>query len=60
MDNLKIAVTVLEIIVAVIALLVIGDYIGYKVGRMRLAYASLFTFLGLVVVFAIYAAIVLI
>jgi hypothetical protein len=37
--------------------MVIGDYIGYKVGRWKLASYSLFTILGVIVLFAIYAAI---
>lgn len=42
-------------IIIVIALLLIGDYLGYKVGRMKLATFGGFTVLGLVVLFAIYA-----
>ena len=57
MDSLRIAITVVEIIVGVAAALVIGDYIGYKFGRMRLATYTLFTVLGVIVAFAIYAAI---
>jgi hypothetical protein len=57
MLDLKTAITIVEIIVAVAAALLLGDYIGYKFGRMKLATYTLFTVLGLVVVFAIYAAI---
>jgi len=53
------AITIVEIIAALAAAMALGDYLGYKIGRWRLA-----TILGLVtlvtiVVFAIYAAIVL-
>lgn len=44
-------------IVIVIALLLAGDYLGYKVGRMKLATYGGFTILGLVIIFAIYAII---
>ena len=57
MDSLRTAITVVEIIVGVAAALVIGDYIGYKFGRMKLATYTLFTVLGVIVAFAIYAAI---
>ncbi|HEX7475109.1 MAG TPA: hypothetical protein VF318_04015 [Dehalococcoidales bacterium] len=57
MDSLRTAITVVEIIVGVAAALVIGDYIGYKFGRMRLATYTFFTVLGVIVAFAIYAAI---
>lgn len=40
-----------------IALLLVGDYLGYKVGRTKLAMYSGFTVLGLVILFAIYAII---
>jgi hypothetical protein len=57
MSELKTAITVVEIIVGVAAALLIGDYIGYKFGRMKLATYTLFTVLGVIVAFAIYAAI---
>jgi hypothetical protein len=57
MFDLKMAITIVEIIVGVAATLLIGDYIGYKFGRMKLATYTLFTVLGLVVLFAIYAAV---
>ena len=47
------------IVLAVIAGLLLGDYLGYKMGRRRLV-----TFLGIiallaVIVFAVYAAVIL-
>ena len=57
MDSLRTAITVVEIIVGVAAAMLIGDYIGYKFGRMKLAAYTLFTVLGVIVAFAIYAAI---
>jgi hypothetical protein len=55
--ELKTAITVVEIIVGIGILLVVGDYLGYKFGRWRLASYSLFTVLGFVVAFAIFAAV---
>jgi hypothetical protein len=57
MFDLKMAITIVEIIVGIAIALVAGDYIGYKFGRMKLATYTLFTALGIIVLFAIYAAI---
>ena len=57
METLKTAITVVEIVVAIAAAMVIGDYIGYKFGRMKLASYTFFTVLGIIILFAIYAAI---
>jgi hypothetical protein len=57
MFDLKTAITIVEIIVGVAIALVVGDYIGYKFGRMKLATYTLFSALGIIVLFAIYAAI---
>ena len=43
--------------IAVLVLLLLGDYIGYKIGRRRLALISATIALVTVVVFAIYAAV---
>jgi hypothetical protein len=57
MFDLKTAITVVEIIVGIAIALVVGDYIGYKFGRMKLATYTLFSALAIIVLFAIYAAI---
>jgi hypothetical protein len=57
--DLKTAITIVEIIVAIAVSMVLGDYIGYKFGRMKLATTVLFTVIGVVVIFAIYAAVTL-
>ncbi len=57
METLKTAISIVEIIVAVAAVLLIGDYVGYKFGRMKLATYTLFTVLGIIILFAIYAAV---
>ncbi len=57
MENLKTAITIVEIIVGIAAAMVIGDYLGYKFGRMKLATYTLFTVLAVIVCFVIFAAI---
>ena len=60
MPELKSAITVLEIIVAVAATMLLGDYLGYKIRRWRLAVIVGVITLVSVVGFAIYAAILFI
>ncbi len=55
--DLKIAIEIVVIIIAIVAVMLIGDYIGYKFGRMKLAVYGGYIVLGLIVLFAIYAAI---
>jgi hypothetical protein len=57
--DLRTAITIVEIVVAIGVAMVLGDYIGYKFGRMKLATTVLFTLIGVIVIFAIYAAIIL-
>jgi hypothetical protein len=57
MTDLRTAITVVEIIVGVAACIVLGDYLGYKFGHRKIAEYTLFIFLALVILFAIYAAI---
>ena len=59
MFDLKTAITIVEIIVGVAVVMLLGDYIGYKFGRMKLFTTTMFTVLGLVVLFAIYSAVML-
>ena len=59
MPELKDAITVVEIIVTVVVALLLGDYLGYKIGRWRLAMIVGFIALVSIVAFAIYAAVVL-
>ena len=54
---LEVAIRIVEIIIAVLVTLLLGDYLGYKIGRRRLALISATIALVTVVVFAIYAAI---
>jgi hypothetical protein len=59
MIELKTAITIVEIIVGVAFAMVIGDYLGHKVGRGKLAIGTLISVLVLIVAFAIYSAVVL-
>jgi hypothetical protein len=60
MPELKVAVTIVEVIIAVVVVLLLGDYLGHKIGRWRLAMITGIVALVSIIVFAIYAAIVLI
>ncbi len=55
--DLRTAIVIVSIVVAVAVAMLLGDYIGYKFGRMKLATYTLFFVLGLIVLFAIYAAV---
>ena len=57
MDNLRLASTVIIYIVIIGIVLLIGDYLGYKFGRMKLATYTLFSVLALVIIFAIFAVV---
>jgi hypothetical protein len=59
MTQLQIARLTMIIIVATMAVLVLGDYLGYKIRRWRLATIAGSIALVSVIAFAIYAAIVL-
>ncbi len=59
MPELKTAMTIVEIIIAVLAALALGDYLGYKFGQRRAAAIMGVIALAVIVLFAIYAAIVL-
>ena len=56
--DLKLASIIVIGILVAIVLVLFGDYLGYKVGRPRLAAVCGFTILGLVVLYAIYAIVV--
>jgi len=59
MAELKTSITVVEIIVAVVLTMLLGDYLGYKIGRWRLAAIVGIVALASIVAFAIYAAVML-
>ncbi len=55
--DLRTASTVVVGIVIFAVVMLFGDYLGHKVGRMRLATYTLFIVLGLIIVFAIFAVV---
>ena len=57
MLELKTAIFYVELIFATVAALLLGDYLGYKIGRSRLAVIVGCIALASIVAFAIYAAI---
>ncbi|MBN1367683.1 MAG: hypothetical protein JW967_07135 [Dehalococcoidales bacterium] len=57
MDELKLAILIVVILVGIYVVMLLGDYFGYKFGRMRLALYGGYVTLGLIILFAIYAAI---
>ena len=50
-------IRIVEIIIAVLAVALIGDYLGYKIGRRRLALIAATIALVTIVAFTIYAAV---
>ena len=59
MPELKTVATIAEIIIAILITAVLGDYLGYKFGHGRVAIILGIIVLAVIVLFAIYAAIVL-
>lgn len=57
MFDLRTASTIIVAIIIVACVMLIGDYMGYKFGRMKLATYTLFTVLGLIIIFAIFAVV---
>jgi len=60
MPTLNVAISVVEITVAIVLTMLLGDYLGYKIGRRRLAGIVGVIALASIVAFAIYAAVVLV
>ncbi|MBI2848108.1 MAG: hypothetical protein HYX83_02935 [Chloroflexi bacterium] len=59
MPDLKSAINIVEILIAALAILVLGNYLGYKMGRWRLAALIGIIALIIIIAFAIYAAVLL-
>lgn len=59
MEELQSAIRYVVIVVATIAAILLGDYLGYKIGRMKLVWSGVVVALLAVIVFAVYAAVVL-
>jgi hypothetical protein len=59
LPELKNAITFVEIIVAAAAVTLLGDYLGYKIGRWRLVAIVGLVVLASIVAFAVYADVTL-
>ena len=59
MDDIAAAIRIVEVVAAIAAAMALGDYLGYKIGRWRLATIVGLVVLVTVIAFAIYAAVVL-
>ncbi len=57
MFDLRLASSIMITIAAVAVVMLIGDYAGYKIGRMKLFSITLCTVLGLIIIFAVFAII---
>jgi len=59
MEELQSAIRYVVVIVATIAAILLGDYLGHKIGRMKLVWSGIVVALLAIIVFAVYAAVVL-
>ncbi len=59
MNELQSAIRYVVLVVAAIAAMLLGDYFGYKFGRLKLVWTGVGVSLLAVVVFAVYAAVML-
>lgn len=59
MPDLKTAINIVELIVVIIVAMELGDYLGYKIGRWRLAAIIGGMAIAVFIGFAIYAAVML-
>ena len=59
MEELQSVIRYVVVIVAAVAAMLLGDYLGYKVGRRKLVWACIGVALLSIIVFAVYASVVL-
>ena len=55
MPDLKEAIGIVVAIIMVLVLMLLGDYLGYKFGRMKLLASTGFIALAIIIVFVIYS-----
>ena len=58
MPDLKTVATIVEMVIALLVAMVLGDYLGYKFRAARVAFYLGIIILVIIVLFAIYAAII--
>ncbi len=59
MPDLRQAITILVAVVLMLAIMLVGDYLGYKFGRMKLLASTGFIALAVIIAYAVYSAVVL-
>lgn len=60
MPDLKQAINILGIIILMLATMLLGDYLGYKLGRMKLLAIIGIIALAVVIAYAVYSFVVLV
>ncbi len=60
MPDLKQAINILVVIILILAMMLLGDYMGYKFGRMKLLASVGIIALAFVIAYAIYSFVVLV
>ncbi len=55
--ELKDAIRIVGVVVAIVIAMLVGDYLGYKIGRWKLALILAIVTLATIVAFTIYSAI---
>ncbi len=60
MPDLKQAINILVVIILILTMILLGDYTGYKFGRMKLLVGVGIIALAVVIAYAIYSFVVLV
>ena len=60
MPDLKQAINILGIIILMLATMLLGDYLGYKLGRMKLLAIIVIIAMAVVITYAVYSFVVLV
>lgn len=59
MPDLRQAIRILAAIILALAIMIVGDYLGYKFGRMRLLATAGILTLAVIIAYAVYSFVVL-
>ena len=60
MPDLKQAINILVVIILMLVLMLLGDYLGYKLGRMKLLAIIVIIAMAVVITYAVYSFVVLV
>ncbi len=55
MPDLKQAIGILVVVILMLTVMLVGDYLGYKFGRMKLLASTGFIALAVIIAYAIYS-----